>query len=48
MMMMMVIGKLGLERTQHFATLPGRTGRFKFPGHVLQDRTNTGLPFLVK
>ena len=39
---------LGLERTQHFATLPGWTGRLKFPGHILPDRTYTGPPFLVK
>ena len=39
---------LGLERTQHFATLPGRTGHLKFPGHVLPDRTNTGPPFFSK
>ena len=40
--------KVGLDRTHHFTTLPGRAGHLKFPGHVLPDRTNTGPPFLVK
>ena len=39
---------LGLEWTQHFATLTGRIGRLKFPGHVFRDRTNTRHPFFSK
>ena len=31
--------ELGLDRTQDFATLQGRTGPSKFSGHVLPDRT---------
>ena len=43
-----MVHNIGLEWTQDFATLPGRTGHPKFSGHVLPDRTNTGPPFLVK